>query len=200
MEKIHSEQKGAGVIVTLSPSEFWVAKQVARARQIQNERRGAKDRYGYNETDPLKVNINSCAAEMATAKGINQYWTGILGDIHAPDVGLGVQVRQSVSGPSLILHPADSDAHAFVLALGEGDTFDLKGWILGAAGKVQEYWKDPQRTGRFAYFVPQSALRPISDLMVGARGSWRAEGVLGYPQGLKTVCGASNEVFEGPYY
>ena len=64
----------------------------------------------------------------------------------------------------LILHNSDKDYRLFVLVHGKGNEFNLLGWIRGSEGKRMDYWKDPTMT-RAAYFVPQTALREIGDLV-----------------------------------
>lgn len=64
----------------------------------------------------------------------------------------------------LILHNSDKDYRLFVLVHGSKNEFSLLGWIRGNEGKNMEYWKDPTGT-RAAYFVPQTALRDVVDLL-----------------------------------
>jgi hypothetical protein len=65
----------------------------------------------------------------------------------------------------LILHNSDKDYRLFVLVYNKGHEFHLLGWCRGDEGKKTEYWKDPTKSGKPAYFVPQSALRDINDLL-----------------------------------
>jgi hypothetical protein len=97
---------------------------------------------------------------MALAKLLNVFWSGAIGDLRAKDAGR-LQVRStSRSDGCLILHDKDPDDDVFVLAIGFSPTFKFRGWITGKSGKDKAYWRDPIG-GRPAYFVPQSALRPV---------------------------------------
>ncbi len=103
---------------------------------------------------------------MAVAKATGRYWSGSLGNLRADDVG-EIQVR-TTSRPEnrLIIHEADQDEKYFVLVTGRAPQFRIVGWIMARDAKREEWWQDPAG-GRAAYFVPQSALRPISELTIG---------------------------------
>ncbi len=153
------------VTITLTWPELAIAALIGTSRQIQNLTEGRKDRYGIGLDNAWSVHIEGAAGEMAVAKYIKGYWSGALGDLQAGDVG-NVQVRTSpANNARLILHKADKDDQVFVLVKGRAPTYELCGYIKAADGKRDEYWVDPTGNNRFAYFVPDISLRPMSDLV-----------------------------------
>lgn len=155
------------MIVALTYAEMQLAFTVAAQRQVMNMKLGAKHKYGANDATGMALNMMGCAGEMAVAKGLNLFWSGSVGDYDAVDVGGKVEVR-SVSRPTdcLILHPDDRDGMPFVLCYNEPGTpkFNLLGWVWGKQGKDEKFWRDPQGTGRHAFFVPQAELFRCEEL------------------------------------
>jgi hypothetical protein len=131
-----------------------------------NISKGVRDKYGAPNTNQgWELHIAGCLGEVATAKYLNLFWCGSLGDYSAKDVGGLVQVRtRQRSDYELPLHPPDSDSDPFVLCFVRPPIVELKGWILGSEGKLPEYWKDPAGN-RPAFFVPHDKLRPMPDLV-----------------------------------
>ena len=86
---------------------------------------------------------------------------GAIGDTSADDVA-DWQVR-STRGPTnrLIVHKTDHDDKRYILVRADLPRFVLVGWILGRDAKRDEWWTDPTGKGRWAYFVPASALHPM---------------------------------------
>lgn len=147
------------VNIELTASELRVAALVACDRQIENLFKGRTDAHGF-KADGWEIHIQGAAGEMAVAKWTRKYWSGNLGDLGADDV-CKLQVRtRSRHDYELILHKSDPDDRAFILVTGLAPRFVLRGWIWARDGKREEYWKDPAG-GRAAFFVPQSALRPM---------------------------------------
>ena len=95
------------------------------------------------------------------SKALGLSWTGNLGDLSADDV-LTEQVRTTYH-PSgrLLTHEDDADDRRYWLVratrLSSLD-FEVEGWMLGRDTKQKQWWSDPQRKGRWAYFVPTRAL------------------------------------------
>jgi hypothetical protein len=151
----------AAICVELTPVEMEIAVLVAAKRQIENLTRCRQDKHGAPRDSGWSLHIEGAAGEMAVAKWSGRYWNGNLSDLDADDVGR-VQVRtRSRHDYDLIIHPADPSDRAFVLVTGLAPRFMLRGWVWGREGKVPEYWRDPAG-GRPAFFVPQSALRPMT--------------------------------------
>jgi hypothetical protein len=148
------------VFVELTPVEMEIAAFVAAKRQVENLTKCRIDAYGAPKDSGWSLHIEGAAGEMAVAKWSGRYWNGNLGDLGADDVGR-LQVRtRSRHDYELIIHPSDRDDRAFVLVTGLAPNFVLRGWIWGREAKREEWWRDPAGD-RPAYFVPQSALRPM---------------------------------------
>jgi len=148
--------------VTLTWSEVMQAAQVGVLRQVQNLRLQREPRYGAGDAGGWEKNIVGTLGEMAVAKWLNQFWSGALGDLKAADVGL-LQIRATVHGTHLLLHPADADEQIFILVTGLPPVLRLCGWCRGREGKQQRYWRD-LAGGRPAYCVPQAALRAMAQI------------------------------------
>ncbi|HEU4975274.1 MAG TPA: hypothetical protein VFT50_09310 [Baekduia sp.] len=115
--------------------------------------------------DYWTIDIEAAAGELAVAKALGVFWVGDtdpITDRHGGDVA-GLQVRHTRRPDgSLILHDRDHDHHVFVLVVGAMPAFTIPGWIHGANGKQPEFWRQPPRVPRAAFFVPQSALTPLA--------------------------------------
>lgn len=150
-----------GTIVTLTSSEWTYALNVAGMRQVTNEAVSRRDAHGASPEDGLLLHQQGATAEAAVAKHFGFWWSGALNDLRAGDVDyLQVRSTQHAKG-CLILHPTDPDDDYFILAIGSAPTFRLAGWIRGRLGKRKEFWTDKAGNGRPAFFIPQSALRPV---------------------------------------
>ena len=153
-------------VVTLTSTELLHGAIAGVFRHVQNLRAGRRDRYGCSPDEGWQKNIEGAIAELAAAKASGRYWVGLgaLGDFTAADVR-GLQVRHSPGDDHrLVLHKTDNPADPFVLVTGRPPRFTLRGWIYAGDGQRAEYWLDPTGANRWAYFVPQTALRPMGEL------------------------------------
>jgi hypothetical protein len=155
--------------VSLLPHELHIASMIAVMRQIMNLEDGRRDAYGAkNDASGWGLHIQGACGEMAVAKTLNRYWNGALGDLKASDVGR-YQVRTRTSHSyDLIVHPSDPDDSAFILVTGVPPHFQVHGWMLGWAAKLECFWNDPAG-GRPAFFVPKKHLVPIEDLIEASK-------------------------------
>ena len=156
------------MIVTLSWAEMQVAHLIGGQRTIMNMRKKLPGRYGAPEKEGSEeLNLIGTRGEMAVAKALNLYWSGTVGDYGAADVGGCVEVRAiTKSFHSLILHPQDKDDFPFVLAdLSDQPKVRLAGWIYGKDGKQEKFWSDPSGKNRSAFFIDQSNLRKMEELV-----------------------------------
>jgi len=150
--------------ITLTWPEMYHGGMCGVLRRQSSLRAGLRDRWGLDD-DGYSRDVGGALAELAVAKYLGRYWTGLNGRIKDDDV-LGLQVRWTAPHCNrLVLHPDDADAAPFVLVTGVAPELTLRGWILGREGKQPEYWADPTGTDRPAFFVPQAALRDLSDLI-----------------------------------
>jgi hypothetical protein len=148
--------------IDLSETEMIHAALVGALRHwdsITNER---VDAYGCEgEDNSLARHINGAGGELAVAKLSGKYWGGHIGTFKGSDIGRGVQVRtRSRHDWDLIVREHEADDQAFVLVTGQAPHFAVRGWIMGADAKSPAWLK--AHGGRPpAFFVPQSALRPL---------------------------------------
>ena len=147
--------------VSLTLSETILIAIAGIMRQVQNLKDSRQDYYGAENSDGFGLHITGCLGEAVVAKHLNLYWMGT-GTFRGKDVGEKFEVRtSSLKKASLILHPNDADESKFILVVGGGIRYQIKGWIYGKEGKDQQWWRDIDRP---AFFVPQSALHPINTL------------------------------------
>jgi hypothetical protein len=150
------------MLVQLTHSEMMHAAVVGIMRNIQNLRDNRRPRYGAGVENDWQIHVEGALGEYALAKQLGIFFSGAH-TFGSTDVGQW-QVRTSTrSDGSLILHPTDADDDRFVLVTGINGSYAIRGWIYGHEGKRDEWWRDPTGKGRPAFFVPQSALHPMSD-------------------------------------
>lgn len=144
--------------IRLEWSEVMLAGVAGIMRQIDSLKNQYRPAHGSGVSNDWQLHIEGCLGEMALSKYLGLRWCG-KGSFETPDVG-GVDVRtRSQQHYDLILHKKDPDDRKFWLVCGGNGIYTVKGWIMGADGKQERFWKDPARTGRHAYFVPQSELQ-----------------------------------------
>jgi hypothetical protein len=103
--------------------------------------------------------IVGALAELVVAKALNLY-PSFGPDPDTSDVGKYHVRATELDHGSLILHRDDPDDGAFLLVVGRPPRFRIVGWCYGHEGKIDAYWSDPTGKNRWAYFIPQGALRP----------------------------------------
>ena len=137
-------------------------------RQAVNEMRGLKGRNGGAATGAtaLTIHLLGAAGEMAVASYLGlkhclyQETEAKRGSCDLP--GIDVKTR-SRHGYDLIVQQNESPNKKFVLVTIQDKKTVIHGWIGGKDAMKQEYWSDPAG-GRPAFFVPKTALRPMSTL------------------------------------
>lgn len=150
-------------IVALTTTEWQHAAVVGVTRRIKARSSSREEVYG-SPVAPWDADIEGACAECAVAKSLEVDWQAETEPDHAGDVGeIGVRHSKRADA-SLILHPGDPNEKVFVLVTGTDGNYRLRGWILACDGKQKQYWRDPSGKGRFAFFVPQSALNDVSHL------------------------------------
>jgi hypothetical protein len=151
------------ITVTLTGNEMYHGATCGVLRRLTSQRAGLRDRWGL-DGEGYTRDIHGALAELAVAKYLGRYWTGINGRIKDDDVR-GLQVRWTRWHCNrLLLHPDDADDTPYILVTGDPPDLVIRGWILGREGKLPAYWDDPTGTARPAFFVPQAALRDLSEL------------------------------------
>lgn len=152
--------------IKLTAHELYMAATVGVMRQVQNIARDRHQAYGADHNSDWQKHVEGALGEYAVAKYLDKSWNGNIGDLRASDVG-SFQVRMTpLENGRLILHPKDNDEDFFIHVSGKNGTYRLHGWIRAGDGKKPEYWEDPSKANRPAFFVPLSKLNPIEQLKV----------------------------------
>jgi hypothetical protein len=154
------------VDVLLSRAECRAAALVGVERRLWALGAKAREVYGAAAGgDYWTIDVEAAAGELAVAKLLGVYWSAkdsAAEDREDGDVA-GHQVRHSRRlDASLICHVRDSDDQVFVLVVGAMPSFRVAGWLPGVEAKSPAFWRED--VPRAAFFVPQSALRPMGEL------------------------------------
>lgn len=138
---------------------------VGVSRNVEAMRKGCQETLK-KSTDEWSAHILGACGECAFAKATNRYWNGSVNTFKAGgDVGDNIQIRtRSKHNYDLIVRDNDKDGDVFVLVTGGPHEFTIHGWIPAAEAKQEKFRADYGGYGA-AYFVPQSALRPIDPLI-----------------------------------
>ena len=155
--------------VTLTHHEIDLANYVAKLRDINGRAaRADNNKYG-NAAPSLPLHLLGCLGELATAKGLNIYWSGA-GTSYQQESDVGfIQVRTTTHlNGRLLIRPdetkRDTINHPWVLVIQHDIAhYTLPGWIIGIDGVKNEYLDNPNKRGP-AYFIPQGALRDLRQL------------------------------------
>lgn len=133
-------------------------------RRVAGIARGRVETNGRPHKDGYDRDVVGSQAELAAAKALNLYWSGIEG-VNAPDVGFKVQIRAVTEKThKLMLQPRDKDDEPFVCVYCRPPRFALMGWIFARDGKLEKYWGEFGAPGRPAFFIPRSDFRPMPEL------------------------------------
>jgi hypothetical protein len=138
-------------------------------RQAVNEIRGLKGRNGGVATGAMALTIHllGAAGEMAVASYLGlkdhlyQEAEAKRGSCDLPG-NIDVKTR-SKAGYDLIVQKDESPEKKFVLVTIENKKTLIHGWICAKDAMKERFWSDPAG-GRPAYFVPKTALQPMSAL------------------------------------
>ena len=151
------------MLIELTAAEVLLAATVGLHRHVAAIRRGLPDRHGHDGAG-WNLHIEGACGEMAVAKALNVFWTGSINAFkNGGDVG-HLQVRtRSRDFYDLPVRPDDKQTDVFVLVTGLAPRFEIRGWILGAEARRDD-WQQTYGDRPAAWFVPQSALNPIATL------------------------------------
>jgi hypothetical protein len=145
------------------------ARKAAVARQTENAAIGRKSAYGHDARDDLMTHIVGCRGELVVARMLDLEWCG-KGTFRGADVGpYQVRSTQGDHRRKLILHKEDPDNAIFWLATSIGREFVIHGFARAGEQKLDQFWEDPTRNDRYAWFVPHHRLCTPS-LWKGRRG------------------------------
>ena len=155
------------LLVTLTPSESFLAMSLGQFRHIRTERRhrlagNVRDTTILKRGEQFACGIDamSASAEMAVCKLFGVYWSpSIDADKHDPDILPDWQVRYTPhANGCLIVRPGDLLEHRYLLVTSwRSGPFDFHvcGWIRGHDALA---WPHEEQGRPATYWVPQHAL------------------------------------------
>lgn len=110
------------------------------------------------------LDVGGAIAEAAVAQWRNVWWPNPWSGKESADVDRDVEVRSTRhSNGCLILRDRDHDERPYILAVLREPEVVLAGWMTGAKGKDQKFWRDLDNGRPGGWFVPQDKLWPMSD-------------------------------------
>jgi hypothetical protein len=149
-------------VVVLTKMEALMAMHVGAMRHFSSIFGGREDRHGANGTWDL--HIAGAMGELCVARVLGIYWDGAIDVFKKADLGADIQVRtRSRHEYELIVRDDDDPSDRFVLVTGSCPHFIVRGYIRGEDAQVAE-WRHTHGNREPAFFVPQSALLPITGL------------------------------------
>jgi hypothetical protein len=148
--------------------EFDLAVSTAMMRIVASYSQGLNHSSTYKRDmiTRLKEEVVGACGEIALGKATNKWFVPSINTFHnRPDFLKDVEVRATDRADgSLIVRDNDANDRRYVLAIVEGTGVRLAGWLPGGEAKQDQWIKDPHGH-RSAWFVPQRALRPMSDFI-----------------------------------
>jgi hypothetical protein len=145
------------MLVRLSPGEVKLACLHAAERYASAVSRGAKPKENIDQPeDRSATDFISCMAELAAAKGLNLYWSGVAG-IGSNDVG-PYEVRSTHhQNGKLVIYEKDRNDQDIVLVICNPPEFNVVGYINAKEGKKDSYKYTSPRG--WCWMVPQGRLQ-----------------------------------------
>jgi hypothetical protein len=152
--------------VTLSSQEMRMASMHGAERYI-SARENNRNHTTVGDLSHARGSIDmlSTMSEMATAKALNLYWSGVEG-INFPDVGGCFEVRSTtLKNGSLVVHVKDPDDQVIILTICDPPVFTLVGWTVAGKAKSRDDLIYKKEGGHF-WMVPQSELENMDALKI----------------------------------
>ena len=154
------------MIVILSPEEVAMAASVAVHRGLEAIANNRQNSHGF-KGNGWTENIEGYCSELVVAKALGVYYSAGHGKgFKGADVADNVQVRwASQDSYRLIVRPADQTNDVYVLVTGIAPEFSIKGFMPGSLAKQEKYLDNPGNDRPDAWWVTQSDLFSITDLI-----------------------------------
>jgi len=149
---------------TLQRHEIGLAMFVGMERRKSALLRGTRERFHSDKAWPIDGDVAGAAGELVVGKYLGIPWEAVFDSTEAGDVG-PVEVRtRSKADADLGLRRRDLDGDPFVLVTCPAfPTVTVCGWIVARAGKLPQYAARDAKAA--AWWVPQTALRPMGELL-----------------------------------
>jgi len=148
--------------VRLDWHEVFHAASCGVLREIQARKNGKRTRF--ESRDSWGTNIEGACAELAVSRLIGCYWHAIVADPNGLPGDAGpLQIRSTPHDDGhLVVYDTDPDQAIFVLVIGTVPVFVVRGWMQGSMAKRSQWWRPEGKAP--AYWIPQSELRPMSQI------------------------------------
>jgi len=156
-------------IVRLSWREVRLAAFAAVDRRIFALANRLPDHHGRPSAERgWEVDIQGILGEFVVCRLFDCYWPGGVPKSETSGDASRLQVRSTVhENGGLIVYADDVDDAPFILVVGVPPQFRVAGWLAGREAK-RDRWRKPEWIGE-PFLVPQSQLRPISELVDAPR-------------------------------
>ena len=154
--------------IILTENELFQAAIIGIQRRLESLRNHRVGKAGQPTDQLWRDNIEGACGEAAVSKALNTFWLGEW-DVFKTrkDVAKKYEVRTSAyASAHLILFPDDFDDTPYILVTGSAPNYKMAGWLLGSDGKKNQYWGT--RAGRSSYWIPQTNLHSMKDLLDAA--------------------------------
>ncbi len=156
------------ITVELTLPEMSMALDAAWLRIVVSAQQGLNHKTTYSRSMSKRIQeefVGACG-EIAVGKAAGVFFVPSVGTFHRiPDCLADCEVRSTDrEDGSLIIRDNDSDERRYILAVAVGEMVRLVGWLAGRDAKKQGWMRNPHGY-RQSWFVPQSALRPIEEVL-----------------------------------
>lgn len=153
--------------VRLTVGEAGIVGMIGACRNASAKAKGRGDRYGA-KGEGWDLHMLGALGEFAASKELGRYWHWNIGGVGGPDLAGNIQIRTRPKPEDrehwdLIIRDNDDPSARYVLVEASGLDFTLLGWIYGHEAQRPE-WRGNLRGTTDVWFVPASALHPVSEL------------------------------------
>ncbi len=149
--------------VVLTSSEVDLATTIGFEGHAEALRMGLPDAHG--ATGQASIHVLGASGELAAYKALGQPWQPTINTFKAPGGDGGAyEVRtRSKHSWDLLVRPGDPDGRHVIHVTASSTGHQVHGWLYTSEAK-QSQWLHGHGGRPPAYFVPSSALRPLSTL------------------------------------
>lgn len=149
--------------VQLTLSEISTAANVGVRRRLASLAQSLRDKGGVVKHE-WEMDIIGAIGELSVAKGLGLYWPAGVNTWKLPDVGaLHVRTTTHADG-RLLIRPNDGYGIYILVVVGRVGQARLAGWIDFKDVRNPEWFTQPDANRPGCWAIPQSALKPMSEL------------------------------------
>ena len=157
-------------IIELTWEEGLMGAMAGSMRRISHAKKPSLRNDTGEVADDWNIDIDGAQAEIAFAKRCNLLW--VPGAAGKCDFGGGIEVRSTIKHDNrMIFRVRDTEKEGwkkkrYVLVTGRFPTLWVRGWIRGEDAAQDKWWQDVGNGRPPAWFIPVSALLPISTIVL----------------------------------